>query len=713
MKLTRKYIYTFFLGAIALTSCTEDELGMGGEGQLALKVALNDDLVVVTKAETNTTLEESAVVKFYSQEGLIRKYEGLSKLPSMISLKSGEYAVKIQAGDSVESSFDKMYFKGYEDFTIERNGLTTIDVPCKIANSVVTVAFEGFEGVLTNAQVNVAVSGEGLTFDGSTLGTKGYFMMPNATTPLKWVLTGEKPDGSIFEKEGTIANPKQGYQYDLTYSFVESEGNNNGGLILDVEVDESEVLVQENVQLYMRPAIDGVNFDIKESQQLSVGYSIPVGFLVMTTSELETFTISSPIFPSLGFDSGSLSFIDADHAKLEELESKGIAFKHIIDTEEDRSRCEITFSSELMAEITKNEGKQIIEFAAYDKNGKSRVQDYSIDVSNALVKTLPVDIITVWTNKASLKGRLLEASSDIAKFNYRALGETAWKEVPAEVKDLEMTAELTDLLPGTTYEYTAVLGEQASSVIEEFTTEASAQMPNSSFEQWSKPGKPWLLYGAGESMFWDSGNHGSATMNKNVTNYDETIFNNGVKSVKMESQFVGIMGIGKFAAGNMFAGQYLKTDGTDGVLGFGRPFESRPTKVRGYFKYNSGTVDYSSVSEAPKGSEDKAFFYVALGDWKLQSFEGKEYPVIIKTKASERQLFDKEDPAIIAYTEMTVSESTAGDGLIEFELDLDYRTLERKPTHIVVVASASKYGDFFTGSSSSKLWMDDIELIYE
>ncbi len=713
MKLTRKYIYTFFLGAIALTSCTEDELGMGGEGQIALNVALNDDLVVMTKADNNPELEESAIIKLYSQEGLIRKYEGLSNVPSMISLKSGEYAVKIVAGDSVESSFEKRYFKGYEDFTIVKNDLTKVEVPCKIANSVVTVALEGFDGVLTNSQVNVTVKGEGLNFDESNLDSKGYFMMPDATTPLKWTLTGEKPDGSTFEKEGVISEPKQGYQYDLTFTFEESESGNEGGLILDVEIDESEVLIKEDVTLFMRPSIEGVNFDINESQQLSVDYNQPVEFLVLTTSTMKTFTISSSILPSLGFDAESLSLIDADGEALSDLESKGLEFKHYVDEEEDRSRCEILFSSEFMAKLTANEGQHTIEFAAVDNRDKSRVQDYTVVVSNALVKTLPVDLMSVWSNKATLKGRLLEAATEATLFNYRALGETAWQEVPADVNELEMSADLTGLEPGTVYQYTAVLGEQASAVIEEFTTEVAAQMPNSGFEMWSKPGKVWLIHGEGEDMFWDSGNHGSSTMNKNVTNYDETIFNSGGKSIKMESQFVGLGIIGKFAAGNMFAGEYLKTDGTDGILGFGRKFATRPTKVRGYFKYNSGEIDYSTTDEAPKGSKDKAFFYVALGDWKPQSYDGKEYPVIIKTKESDRQLFDKEDESIIAYTEMTVTESTEGDGLVAFELDLDYRTLDRKPTHIVVVASASKYGDFFTGSSSSTLWMDDIELIYE
>ncbi len=713
MKLTRKYIYTFFLGAMALTSCTEDELGMGGEGQIALKVALDDNLVVVTKSDNNAELEESAVVKFYNEKGLIRKYEGLSEVPSVISLKSGEYSVKIHAGDSVESSFEKKYYKGYEDFTIVRNDITTIDVPCKIANSVVTVAFEDFEEVLTNPQVNITVTGEGLNFDESNLEIKGYFMMPNATAPLKWTMTGEKLDGSSFVSEGVVSRPKQGYQYDLTFKFKESGANTDGGFILDVDVDESEMLVKEDVTLYMRPTIEGIGFDIKETQLLSLNYNQPAEFLVLATSELETFTITSSVFPSLGFDSEILSLIGADEEYLSDLESKGVVFTYSVDEEDERSRSEITFTSELMAQLSASEGQHTFEFSILDQHEKLRVQDYSIIVSSSNVKTLPVDMSSVWSNKATLRGVMLEASNEGASFHYRKLGEIEWKEVPAEVNELEISATLTGLDPVTVYEYTAVMDELASSIIEEFTTETANQMPNNSFEQWSKPGKAWLLYGSGEDMFWDSGNHGSSTMGNNVTNYDDQIFNRGGKSVKMESQFVGIGSIGKFAAGNMFAGEYLKTDGTDGILGFGRPFTSRPTKVRGYVKYNSGEINYSSTDEAPKGSKDKGFFYVALGDWKVQDFDGKKYPVIIKTKSSERQLFDKEDDAIIAYTEVTWPESTEGEGMVEFELDIDYRTLDRKPTHIVVVASASKYGDFFTGSSSSTLWMDDIELIYE
>ena len=54
-----------------------------------------------------------------------------------------------------------------------------------------------------------------------------------------------------------------------------------------------------------------------------------------------------------------------------------------------------------------------------------------------------------------------------------------------------------------------------------------------------------------------------------MTTPDETYKHSGKYSVKLQSQFVGIMGIGKFAAGNLFTGQFIGRDGTNGILDFG------------------------------------------------------------------------------------------------------------------------------------------------
>lgn len=70
----------------------------------------------------------------------------------------------------------------------------------------------------------------------------------------------------------------------------------------------------------------------------------------------------------------------------------------------------------------------------------------------------------------------------------------------------------------------------------------------------------------------------------------------------------------KFAAGNIFTGQYLATDGTDGVLGWGRPCTSRPKALKVYVRYEPGSVDVGGDKIA-KEETDKGIIYVAVGDW--------------------------------------------------------------------------------------------------
>ena len=224
------------------------------------------------------------------------------------------------------------------------------------------------------------------------------------------------------------------------------------------------------------------------------------------------------------------------------------------------------------------------------------------------------------------------------------------------------------------------------------------------------------MYGDGQNIWWDTGNHGSSTMNKNVTNPATDYVHSGTYSAKLSSQFVGIGIIGKFAAGNAFVGQYLKTDGTDGILGWGRPFSSRPKALKGYIKYNPAVVKYadvpSGVADFPEGSTDIGTIFIAIGDWAGEEYDGTTWPLIIKTKKSSRQLFDPNGAGVIAYGAEEWTAATTGEGLIEFEIPLNYNSLERKPTAIVIVASASKYGDYFSGGDST-MWIDDFELIYE
>lgn len=320
--------------------------------------------------------------------------------------------------------------------------------------------------------------------------------------------------------------------------------------------------------------------------------------------------------------------------------------------------------------------------------------------------------VTPWSRRAYISSVAKEGTAIDIK--YRKEGETDWDSVfDDEItfsEDGNFYALLRHLSPATTYEYQTTIGSQDFG-LSTFTTDTVLQLPNPGFENWSEYKRndavtttALAVHGEDEEMFWDTGNWGSATIKgKYVTTPDESDFHGGKRAIQLKSENIVV----KFAAGNLFAGKYINTNGMDGELDFGRPFTVRPSALKGWFKYTSVPISSvgdklpSSVEDAQKGMNDKAIIYVAVGDW--------DSPVRIKTKTLE--LFEKDDPHIIAYQEMVVDKTVSN--WTEFKLNLDYRSLTRKPTYIVVVASASKYGDYFTGGDGSTLWLDDFELVYE
>lgn len=172
----------------------------------------------------------------------------------------------------------------------------------------------------------------------------------------------------------------------------------------------------------------------------------------------------------------------------------------------------------------------------------------------------------------------------------------------------------------------------------------------------------------------------------------------------MVSQFIGLGSLGKLAAGNIFTGTYDKTSGTNGELTFGRPFNgTHPVKLRVWVNYRPGTVDKYSGAHLNAGDIDQAQIYVALAD---RTFS---------IKTATKQFFDSNAEGILAYGEHTMTGNVGADGQLQMiEIPIAPRAgfLTAKPSVIVIVASASKYGDYFEGANST-LIIDDVELVYE
>ncbi|MBD5182831.1 MAG: hypothetical protein HDS99_03445, partial [Bacteroidales bacterium] len=145
-------------------------------------------------------------------------------------------------------------------------------------------------------------------------------------------------------------------------------------------------------------------------------------------------------------------------------------------------------------------------------------------------------------------------------------------------------------------------------------------------------------------------------------------------------------------------------DGTNGILGFGRPFTNRPTKLKGYYKCDPKTIDRTSDEYKNRaGQPDTCIIWCALVDL--------DEPLEIRTNPKDRQLFDPNASYVVAYGRMV--QYQAVPDWIPFEFELNYTSITRKPKYILVTASASSLGDYFTGGSGSTLWIDDLVLDYD
>lgn len=727
----RRYNYSILsyciVAILFFGSCSRDEFQWNDqEGTLRLQIVMDDQVKVQSRAlstEEQAVLAAECQVRIYNEEGLVRFYEGMDQVPQEIQLKAGDYRLHVTAGDSVAASFDKRFFRVDEMMKVVAQTVTPVQTTCRMRNTLVQVSFDAsLDEALKDYQVTVSTSAGSLLFTPETVSAIGYYMLAAEGSELKWHFAGTTIANEPFATEGVVtANPMTLYQLHFKYA-PSGSANQDGGGRLNVEVETTPI--EENtseVEYYQRPVItatkaNGDLLDFAQDYTTMVGNRDEISFQIATSSPLTSVQLSCSQFISLGFPANQFDLMTLSDAEREELAQKGITFQNSLNAVTGQDSMKGVLGSLLLQQMTSQEGNYEVTIYAKDQQEKERSSTLRILVSDATILTEEAPLASIWSSKAEVRGSLTQETSEDVSFRYREAGTAEWSSIPAVREGNSLSAQLTGLTPGTTYEYQAMVGSEVSKVTCRFTTEEAQQMENSSFEYWSQPTNALLLCdeAQGASMYWDSGNHGSATMKKNITVNDTEFVHEGTYSAKLSSQFVGIFTIGKFAAGNAFVGKYLKTDGTDGVLGLGRPFHSRPKALKGYVRYRPGAVSYTSsdVPQLVKGELDKAQIYIAIGDWAGEEYEGEVWPVVIKTKASERQLFQPDAPGVIAYGEQTWESDTEGDGLVEFTIPLNYRDLTRKPTHILVVCSASKYGDYFAGGSST-LWIDDFSLVYE
>lgn len=725
----------FAASLMALCSCSDEipyDTG-DGEGRLIIKTSISNDVKgSVSRGSragvTDDELAAKTLIWISNSKGVVRKYNGIGEVPAQgVWLLADNYVAEAWAGDSVPASFEHKHFKAREEFAIGGGETRQLNLECKIANVVVVVDYdESVRDLVSECVFEAGHKAGKLTYEGlEASGKPGYFMMPSFDKNISYTFTAKNQltDGAVT-KHGAIENAKPGHKYTVHISQGDPNVSEFGGALFDIEVDETEIEVAEVIEIQMEPVISGLTHNIDQPIVSTGGAFDECRLWVQSTSHIEYVEVECPAFTAyLGAGQTKFGVLSMSDEVRQKLEGYGFSYSlitHKNDPENQQfEEMKLRFNENFLSIFA--EGEHTVTITVHDANNLTGVAHVTFTSAKMQLDPVPSASPAVWADRVTLTATILNPDVTNAAIEWRRLGSQQWNRATATTAapaaraeaGTTITATVTGLTAGTTYEYRAVCDGYESKPYT-FSTEAAAQLPNAGFEEWHTSGKVDLVYASGGTMFWDSGNHGSSTMNKNVTVAATDKKHSGTYSAKLASQFVGIGSIGKFAAGNLFVGKYLETKGTDGVLGWGRPFTSRPKALRGYVHYTPAAIT-DVASDAPaeyvKGEMDRGIIYIAIVDNTTTAYNSERYPCVVKTKASERSLFDKNGANVIAYGEKVFEGETAGSDMVPFEITLDYRTEDVKACNIILTISASKGGDYFTGGPSV-MYVDDLELVY-
>lgn len=344
---------------------------------------------------------------------------------------------------------------------------------------------------------------------------------------------------------------------------------------------------------------------------------------------------------------------------------------------------------------------------------------FTFEVPRKSAISLVTRAANAWSNFAMLNASVTAKTEAFKnsglKIQWRQKNVAEWSEIAYDAFTMDdkdnITTTLKGLIPNTAYEYRLCYVDGDTEIVCDpvtFTTEQQIALYNGGFEHWWIDGKVAYPNEQGTS-YWDTSNPGGASFGGSNTTETTEVVHSGSKAAKLQSQYIVI----KFAAASMYTGSFGQLVGTSGAkLNWGVPFTARPTALKGWMQYapaniaTSGNKGYSSSapSEAPgRGEPDVCGMYCALlsEDLKVDNTDMSTFP-------------DWEnDPRVIAYGSLADDQNVNTNGQWkEVNIPLVYNDLNRKPTHLLVVFSASKYGDYFHGGVGSTLYVDDFSLEY-
>lgn len=225
-----------------------------------------------------------------------------------------------------------------------------------------------------------------------------------------------------------------------------------------------------------------------------------------------------------------------------------------------------------------------------------------------------------------------------------------------------------------------------------------------------------------ETDYWATGNSAFyiVASNKSADEYPSVAVSEGghhgayVRLTTCSTGFWGAIAHKPIAAGNMFFGKFdfgKVAQNPNKATQFGIPFDKKPIKFTGWYKYQPGKNFKNQQQKILKDRTDQAAIYAVLyrntvveGDG-----EGKSKKIVL----DGNNILTSEHIVAIAQMEniKTTSEWTPFDISFQYHQPIDENIVENRGYSLAIVFSSSRDGAKFEGAIGSELCIDDIRII--
>lgn len=676
-------VYTYLLlllGALLVTSCNR---GRSESGSGTLSLSCVEDLRINVKSDADQLIYS---INVYNAQGDIVATFADHTAIDQIKLPVGTYRVQAVSVVSDDAPLGEPVYMGEKSGVVIKPDVTTnVTIETALANIKITAEFsQQIRDNFKKYEVTLLSGTASITFGLDDQGKVGYIPAP-ADGNLKMIIrmiNNQNGTENIGKEQtfyqtitGAVARDYFRLSFDIEQDGSLTDGGGMFKLLIKTETDLVEHLYTIDVSDQPAPTISlESGLDLANSIIINADKrGVPIKLNIATPAAMRELTMihNNSALIEMGIPT-ILDLCRIDPAIKGILNRNGITFSEALDGVSDSW---IDFTQMFN---TLGLGQYKIRITAYDGQQQLTKVDQNVDIMPDM------DLLMVnaapWAKFATLSGEwyTLHKPQQMT-FEYTTRNSDNWTAVPQDQVTTDdqahtVTARVTELDPSTEYRF-RVVGQNADGVpyrtsnIISASTEAAPEIPNLSFDTWTKGGNNWYPNADAANSFWATGNEGVTIgivgKSANTTPTDDAVKGQAAYMTTIKVPIVNV------AAGNIFTGTFNTNIGNPASSAkMGRPYTGRPIGLRGWYKYT-------------KVNSDKGHVYISLKSGSTQ----------------------------IAYGELVIDQTVSTYTAFEFKLNYTNTTL--KPTEITVIATSSIGGANFVGEYGSTLWVDEFELLWD